>query len=259
MDCKWVHSKLIDYAENSLPKEDKSIIKKHLDNCSLCSKELQQIETTIADFNSMPYKLPSVEFKEKLKLKIEDEIKSGRSNKVFWFKPLRKYAASIIMLLCGGLLGYLFTTNHNLNKELGSLKTEINNIKVQESLAVIEEKTASQKIQAISALTLNNSINNEIYNALVNCLVSDENPNVRLTAAKALVNYKEIDNVKFLLIESLEYQTDPIVQVFMINTISNFENKDAIRAIQSLMNSDNVNAEIREYSKTVLQNSSIKL
>ncbi len=259
MDCKLVHKKLIDYINDNLLIEEMRVIKKHIENCDSCNLDFHQIKTTIADLNAIPNRLPSVEFKDKLRARIQEEIENDKKGQSYKLKSLRRYAAGFLLLLCGGLLGYLFTSNYNMNKEISILKSEINNIKLQESLTAIEEQTASQKIQAISTLTISNALNNEIYSALVNCLVSDENPNVRFAAAKALASYKDIDNVKLLLIESLEYQTDPIVQIFLINTLSNFKNKEAFRAIQSLMNSDNVNIEIKEYSKSVLQNSTIKL
>lgn len=256
MDCKWVHSRLIDYAKNNLQKEDKTIIKEHIKSCAYCNIELQQIETTLADYNALTDKLPSVEFKEMLKTKLQVEIDKERDMNRYRLKPLRQIAASVLLLLCGGLIGFFINSNVFIESEIQSLKNEIQNLKTNETLAILREQTTSDKLQSILYLSQQNNIDNNINTVLFTCLVSDDNPNVRLAALRVLANYKQKNSIRAMLIESLEYQTNPMVQVSLLEILQDFEQDDAINAIQSFINGEYVNDEIKEYSTNILSNSS---
>lgn len=46
MRCKNIRVKLVDYYENSLPPEERNLVKSHLDICSICQEGLQKIRST---------------------------------------------------------------------------------------------------------------------------------------------------------------------------------------------------------------------
>jgi len=48
MKCKHIKIKLVDYFENSLSPEEKSLVQGHLDICPDCQRELQKIRSTFA-------------------------------------------------------------------------------------------------------------------------------------------------------------------------------------------------------------------
>ena len=255
MDCKWVHSRLIDYAKNNLQNKDKDIIKEHIKSCDSCGKEIQQIETTLTDYNSLTNKLPSFEFKEMMKTKLQDEIDKGRNINRYRLKSLRQIAAGVLLLICGALIGFFINSNISKKREILTLQNEIQNLKKNETLASLREQTTSDKLQSILYLSRQNNIDNNINTVLFTCLVSDDNPNVRLAALRVLANYKQTSSVRTMLIESLEYQTNPMVQISLIEILKDFKQDEAFNAIQSFIDNENVNDEIKKYSTNILTHS----
>ncbi len=51
MDCKNISKKLIFYAENNLPEQDKKLVEKHISSCNKCKQELLIIQQAFGIIN----------------------------------------------------------------------------------------------------------------------------------------------------------------------------------------------------------------
>jgi hypothetical protein len=226
-------------------------------------KELDEMADLYQGINQIEVPEPSASMKEKFYQQVDNMENANNSSQpisaMFSFQESGwiKLAAAVLLIIGGSVLGFIFNSNIYMKKQLADLSSEINNLRSSATIAVLSEQTASVKLEAIYNAAKSTNQHTELINALYNSMVSDENSNVRLAAAQALTHYLPNENVKSMLIESLELQDDPIVQISIINILSNIKQEETIKAIQSFINKENIDSEIKNYARDIIHNTSI--
>jgi hypothetical protein len=94
--------------------------------------------------------------------------------------------------------------------------------------------SASERIQVVRQMTNLPEADEELIQILVNTLNFDDNVNVRLAACGALYHFGQTPRVREAFIQSLRVQTDPNVQVALIDALIALEEKRALREMQRL-------------------------
>ena len=94
--------------------------------------------------------------------------------------------------------------------------------------------SASERIQAVNQSYELTQADQEITQLLLNTLNFDVNVNVRLAACQALVRFEDEPTVRDGLIQSLKIQTDPNVQITLIEVLVTIKEKRAVEEMQRL-------------------------
>ena len=157
-----------------------------------------------------------------------------------------RIAASVTLLLLGftgGLVyqrgftaGTLMTTN-----EAPPAQT----IKKVLALSQQPKTSASERIQAVNQSYELDRVDEVITQLLINTLNFDANVNVRLAAGQALLRFENEPGVREALIQSLPIQTDPNVQITLIDMLVTIKEKRAVREMQRLAQSKQVIEAVR--------------
>ncbi|WP_332369441.1 HEAT repeat domain-containing protein [Spirosoma telluris] len=95
--------------------------------------------------------------------------------------------------------------------------------------------SASERIQAVNQSSELDQADQEITKLLINTLNFDENINVRLAACQALIRFENEPDVREALIQSLKIQTDPNIQITLIDALVAIKEKRAVEEIQRLV------------------------
>ncbi|GAB3997900.1 hypothetical protein GCM10028807_44140 [Spirosoma daeguense] len=107
---------------------------------------------------------------------------------------------------------------------------------LKETLAFeqLTKTSASERIHAINQSYEINQADQEITQLLLNTLNFDDNVNVRVAACQALARFEREPSVRDGLIQSLKVQTDPNVQITLIDVLVAIKERRAVEEMQRL-------------------------
>lgn len=142
--------------------------------------------------------------------------------------------AASVALLAGGFVGGYYYSNR-VAEQTNSLETSSTvAIKKVLNFDPAAQTSASERIQAVNQSYELAEADQAITQLLINTLNFDENINVRLAACEALMRLPNEPGVREALIQSLKIQTDPYVQIMLIETLVSIQEKRAVDAMQRL-------------------------
>jgi len=146
----------------------------------------------------------------------------------------RKMAASVALLLGGFAAGYLYN-NYNQNSA-DNMATNLPTSTMKRMLQYqqVNHSSASERIDAVNQSLKLAELDQDITQLLINTLNFDENVNVRLAACQALARFENEPLVREGLIQSLKIQTDPNIQITLIEVLVYLKEKRAQESIEHL-------------------------
>ncbi len=253
MKCDEIKELFIEFLdnENNVSDEIKTGFQNHLASCNSCAKEFEQFKI----LNNKLQNIKPIETDEILKNeflhKLEEE-KSGTEKTISmstFYKVSFRIAASIILFISGSFFGYFITQKSAVQ----NLQAEVNFLQQSYAASILKEQTVSSKIKAINYFNGETKINPEFLSILEGILNTDDDVNVRIAAAKALFKYSSNKNVNNVLLKSLTTQTEPMVQIELIEFLVNNNRKQAIDGLKELLKNENTNYIVKEYANSGLK------
>ncbi len=156
--------------------------------------------------------------------------------------PVWRVAAALILLLGGIGIGTRIgsglrtatSSNDSSSNQIGALQREVKEMKEVLMVSMLDDESASQRLKAVSYVEDVPNPDQKVIGALVNTLNHDKNVNVRLASLYSLARFADIPAVRDSLISSLSGQTEPIIQVVLINILADKKETRAIGPIRSI-------------------------
>ena len=256
---------MIDYLDKVLDEAGRAEIEKHLVTCEACLDELNETQKVLKGISKEEMEKPDESLRINFYHMLHSQIKKEEAKFELpinqpaapWYS-LRQYrvAAGFALLITGTLIGLLMhgsIKNSYAANELKQLHTEISDLKKASMFTMLQEESSSDRIQAVRyAEDLVNPDQN-IIDALVKTLNTDKNVNVRMAAAYALSRFTSQRMVCDSLVKSLSIQTDPILQVTLINILAEKKEKNALRPIQEIIANKSTLKEVRAVAENSLR------
>jgi hypothetical protein len=243
---------MIDYIDdhNRLSNNEITKIENHLKSCVACKNEFNQLKEINSKLEQFNFIDETNELRESFLEKLENE-KNKKKRKTITLKLNRtilNLAASVLLLVAGSFLGYFVAQKGKVTK----LENEILSIKHSYTSSVLNMQTSSIRLKAISFVEEGMSLNTELIQVLGNILNNDENVNVRLAAANALFKNNHNNEVNALLIESLKTQSEPLVQIALIEFLVKNHEKQAVQNLKILIEQDGTNSIVKQHANNGL-------
>ena len=179
---------------------------------------------------------------------IKEKGKHSLSNN---YRSWMQIAASIAFLTVGFVFGKLSAPDQSEN--MASLQEEIKLLKEITLTSALQNHSASERILAVNQIEGQNEINEELIQTLVITLNSDESTNVRYSALQALRKFVNAPKVKAELVKSLESQTDPLIQISLIQILVESEEKSAIAPLKDIIKNDKITPEVKLQAEVALK------
>ncbi len=248
MDCTNIKESLVDYLDNRLPKDMRSNVKQHLESCKDCQQEFNELAKMFALIENETVELPSKNLKLRFEEALEEEKQETKVVSLARRKlPLTilKYAAGFAILISAFMLGKFQQDND---------KPDYLAIKQETMLALMENESASKRIQGVHYIEEFSDPDPEIVEALVKRMLNDDNANVRLTAVSALEAFINAESVKDGFIKALETEKDPSIQISIIKALVKIQEKKALKPMQKLLEKEDTQLFVKDEIKTVLTN-----
>ncbi|WP_460953860.1 HEAT repeat domain-containing protein [Spirosoma litoris] len=183
---------------------------------------------------------PSLAFTTQLAKKLSAPEPSRIFGLTSWSLRL---AASVALLILGFGAGLFYTSWRHGTNELAAASTDAEPALAMKKVLTFEQlakTSASERIQAVNQSYELTQVDQEITQLLINTLNFDANVNVRLAACQALVRFENEPDVREALIQSLKIQTDPNIQITLIDALVAIKEKRAVDEIQRLVQDQKV-------------------
>ncbi|MFK8059023.1 MAG: zf-HC2 domain-containing protein [Polaribacter sp.] len=249
--CSEIQENFPEYLESSLSEVANSDIKKHLNTCNSCAKELEEMQSFLSILDTEETEIPSSNLRAGFEQMLAKEIKESQP-KVIQLKPKSdwksylKVAASIVIVVSAFLFG-----KHQSNIiKIANIQEE----NKQEVLAMLENNSASKRILAVTNAEEYTKKDTKIIQALINRLFFDKNANVRSAAAETLAKFSSEEIVKDALIKSLETEKNATVQIELIQILAKIQEKRAIKPMEKILSNEETPEFVKQEVKINLPN-----
>lgn len=253
MECNNAKDKLIDYIEKKLSKKQRDAIDQHLEKCGSCKNELIELQEFLGVLSNHTVELPSQNlkrnFEQAINVEKQQQTKIVKLESRFSYKTFLKYAAGLALLISTFLFG-----RYQQTQQVTRLKNENLTTKQATMLALMENESASKRIQGVGYIEEFSNPDPEIVKALVKRMLNDENTNVRLTAVNALEAFITSKAVKDGFIKALETEKNPAIQISIIKSLVKIQEKKALKPMQKLLEHEETQSFVKDEIKTGLTN-----
>ncbi len=268
MKCENVSVQLPSLWENSLEPALAEDVRRHLDHCKTCREEWKHLGALLAEIEAVEKVPPSHHLRENFYLMLEEAKADANLESVdilgktlvepiFWkYMPWAGSIAAGLALLLGGFwIGRQQTyppgmpsphTETAAARELESLQGQIESMKEMMAVYMMDQRSASKRIQAVSYTDEISELSPELFEALLQRLNQDENVNVRLASLNALTRFTRQENVRAALVDSLPGQTHPVMQILLINLMVDMDEKRARGPLQLLLDNAATPLEVKD-------------
>jgi hypothetical protein len=264
MDCKEVQAMMIDYLDRAVGAEGAAAMRAHLLGCELCRKEGEEMRELLLAMADQELRQPGPGLRENFQVMLQSELnmetaddllrrtRDGKHEQVGARKGIGWMVAAACVLLAGGFwLGTIVSgrkgtdtaastgTAAGMTQQLSSMQKEIKGMKEVLMFSLIDDESASQRIKAVSYAEEMSNPDQRVIQALVGTLNHDKNINVRLAALYSLATFADNRSVRDSLVTSLPKQTEPLIQVMLINLLAERKDNRAIGPIRDIISNKN--------------------
>ena len=138
--------------------------------------------------------------------------------------------------------------------EQQQLEVALNQTKQQVLLASLHDFTGPQKIEAVYSISQSGQSGDALIDALVATMNSDKNINVRLAAINALTGMMDKNpRVKKELIRSLSLQDNSLLQISLIQVLTESGVTEAKTEIELIARSEDTDENVKAFAKDMIK------
>jgi hypothetical protein len=279
MNCKEIEALLIDHLDQALDADTEARVKDHLGSCADCSRESEELRVLFTAMRNSPLELPEPALRDNFKTMLQseanmlttssilledpkDEAPARPGGKVITFSlssPIWRVAAAVILLGGGIAIGMALKSgpapqpSSVADNQLADLRKEVKELKESVMYNLIDDESASQRLMAVSYVEGMANPDQKVISVLLNTLNRDKSVNVRLAALYSLERFADNTWVRDSLVNSLSIQTDPIVQVVLINLLTEKRERRAIVPIQKIITNKSTIKEVKDAAQKSLK------
>ena len=245
MKCEELESVIIDYLDNTLDIAHRGEVEKHISSCEKCSDTIREYETIFQTISATEMEKPHESLKTNFNYMLRSEVNKLKPNRESalkfsvtrnWSPVFLRIAASIALLIGGAFLGNIIhqkITNRNIVMQSDNPRDEKkNNILIY---TLLNDKSPGQRIKTVNSIEDNASPDPKVINAILTVLNNDDNINVRLAAVYTLSKFLDNQPVLDSLVESLGKQTEPLIQIMLMNILTEKMEAKAVEPMKKII------------------------
>ncbi|MBF9143702.1 HEAT repeat domain-containing protein [Hymenobacter properus] len=257
--CHELEALLPAYVERSLPAAEAERVAAHLPDCPGCQLQVNQLRALSNDLDAALPETPRTALRANFMAMLEEQKQllkpeaaaptpvptEAKEAKVVSMWPTAglnnwlRVAASVVLIATGVLLG----RNLHWGSQGGTAGLASNATPNQEAHAQLARAltpangqvvSASDRIQLVTNTTKETEPGDATVQVLLNTLNFDPNPNVRLATCEALYRLRDDPRVREGLVHALSVQTDPNVQITLIDMVVSMRVRRAVPQLEKL-------------------------
>ena len=270
MNCERATQLTPDYLQGALSHDEAAQLEEHFAHCAACNE-------TVTLWNTLGL-LPEEQPSPALRARVEGMIRAYREAPTARFVPARprKFAwfgidwarfapmavgFAALLIAVGYFAGRSGIgtppadnkSTANSNAQLANVQDQLNNMRQLVILSMLQQQSASERLQGVSYTSQDPQLDPKIVGALLRTLRSDSSVDVRIAALNALSRTSaQQPQIRQGLIDALQPQQSPLVQVALIDQLVELHDKSAVDQIQKMRQEPNVNPAVKERAEWAL-------
>jgi anti-sigma factor RsiW len=258
MTCDDMLALLPEYWDGKLDEADRLILEAHLDRCTPCREEAARLRPIWSGLGELARDLAPG---DQLRTRFYDRLEAYRLGAESAARPkvvpisARRWLPAAVgiaaALALGFFVGSILNTRRD-NTQLSQLRTEVGNMRQLVALSLLQQQSASDRLQGVNWTYRVERSDTEVLSALLYTVNHDTNVNVRLAAVDALRTFAESPVARRGLVQAMAKQPSPMVQIALIDQLVELKVPQARPALQTLAASAGVNSEVKERAQWAL-------
>lgn len=270
LNCEQMEQLLPDYLQGALSPAQSAEVEQHGEHCSTCAQDIVMWKKLA----QLPEEKPSAESRQRFDAMLhaysattveaaKSHVQPSRQpatpkpswNFLEWLRsPFGAVAWSAALLLIGLYAGTHIGTRTapQPTNEIASLHAEVTSMRQLVALSMLQQQSASERLQGVSWSTREDHLDPQVQSALLRTLRYDGSVDVRLAALDALSRHAAQPQVRKSVLESLQEQQSPLVQVAMIDQLTEWRDPDAAQRLKKLQQSPNLNPAVKQRAEWAL-------
>src|SRR5215467_2646770 len=258
MKCEGMDELLPDYLKGKLLADQAARVEEHLGQCSQCREEAElwnklamlpeerPSESSRARFQAMLESYQEGRW-EKQSLAAERQKFLGFGDLVRWLRtPSLSAGWACVLLLAGFLGGRYIDRDKSRDQQLQALQQELHQTSQLVAISLLRpQSTAGERLEGVSWSTRVQG-DPKVLDALQQTLRYDSSVDVRLAALDALKGYGNRADVSRSMLDALQAEQSPLVQVALIDALVELRNPDAVQAFRRLQQAPDLNPAVRQ-------------
>jgi HEAT repeat protein len=260
MICERVKEHLAEYLSGHLEGASREKFISHLEQCAPCRNEVEELGELWRSLEFLPSAQPSTalrgRFNEMLEAYRLGQTEAAAPSKVISI-PRRNHswwqlaAAACALVVLGAAAGRLTLPAHT-TPEVAQLRGEVESMRQLVTLSLLQQQSAGGRLRGVTYSYQMQHADPQVESALLYTVSHDPNVNVRLSAVDALQKYTTSPPIAKSLIEAIEPQDSPLVQIALIDLLVESHDGTVIPELRKLEKA-NVNEAVRQRAAWGLQ------
>ena len=262
MNCEQIGELLPDYLQGRLSLALAGEVEKHLPGCPACGEEAALWKNLAL----LPEEQPSPALESRFKAML-DSYQEGRWEKASLAAEKSKTPAPLwglgnwrqipaaalvwacLFLVCGFLIGRQSDrgATAELKQQLADMQGELAATRQTVALTMLQQQsTASQRLAGVSWTTRLPEPDTKVMSQLFHTLSFDSSVDVRLAALDALSHYATRPEIRRGLVDALQTQESPLVQIALIDLLVDLHDKNAVPQFRKFQQDPKVNPTVKK-------------
>jgi anti-sigma factor RsiW len=260
MTCNEFEEILPDYLQDPTDPSFRATVEKHMADCAECreSYALWSKLVTLPDADPSPQMRTRFDAMlnayeegrwehDKLKEQRRVVAPSGFSE---WFRmPALQFGLAAAMLFVGIMVGRGMMApkvDGNAAEQIAAMREELSTTKQLVVLSMLQQSSASSRLQGVSYSMDVKQADPEIVSALLHTLRYDASVDVRLAALDSLHRYNDEPKVRKGIVDALQSKQSPMVQIALIDTLVDMQDRGAVEQIKKFQQTPDLNPSVKQ-------------
>jgi hypothetical protein len=235
-------------------------LEEHLTACAVCQTEATAVRRTWHQMGELPEPHPSPWLATRFYAALDAYQQGTQEKQSRWFrfwpsKPLWQIAISCGCLAAGLFVGTMLThTTPKLpSDDVTALRREMAGMRQLVTLSLLQQQSATDRLRGVTWSYRAEPNDMEVLSALLETVNGDPSVDVRLAAVDALGNFHDSSVARRGLLNALTKQDSPLVQIAIIDALTELGESTAAKTLQKLLTEQNVDVNVRKRAGEALK------
>ncbi len=268
MNCSQIAKYFPDYLTGNLDENQRSKFDAHVSDCLACKEEMASLSAVWSQLDSLPEEQPGAALRVRFTSML-NAFKEGQqqaSPRKQWLKslinrlefpwhwqPAVQLVFGVLLVVLGLVVGYQINPGAGENNELVLLRQEVDNLGKLVTISMLKQQSPIERLRGVNYSYFVEQPDREVLSALLNTLNYDSNLNVRLAAVDALALFYDSKMVGQGLMESLEQQSSPVMQIALIDLFVEMKEKQSTQVLNHVLQGQRLNQTVKKRAERAIQ------
>ncbi len=268
MNCQKIRELFVDFLTGEIDSAARKKVQAHIAECGPCREELESLSEIWAKLGVIPDEPAPESMRTRFYAMLDDartEAGSRRSSEEkqgffekwlerLWPRhPAFQFAVSLLFLVAGLTAGFLLTSTQSNPAQVESLRREMVQMRRTVAVSLLNHQSPGERLRGVNISYQLDSPDDKLLEQLFFVLNHDSNINVRLAAVDALYLFHRHPQVKSGLIDALQHQDSPLMQVALVDMLVSLKERRAAESLRMLLEQNSLNPEVKQRVQEGLQ------